>query len=74
MRMTSGPSTVLATSEPSNLVVVRDGEPARPDREMLEAMAADADQAENLYQHDLGVVRLRRLYHKLAEEQATRPR
>jgi phenylpropionate dioxygenase-like ring-hydroxylating dioxygenase large terminal subunit len=43
------------------------------DREMLEAMAADADQAENLYQHDLGVVRLRRLYRNLAEEQATAP-
>jgi phenylpropionate dioxygenase-like ring-hydroxylating dioxygenase large terminal subunit len=40
------------------------------DRVMLEAMAADADQAENLYQHDLGVVRLRRLYRNLAEEQA----
>jgi phenylpropionate dioxygenase-like ring-hydroxylating dioxygenase large terminal subunit len=40
------------------------------DREMLETMAADADQAENLYQHDLGVVRLRRLYRNLAEEQA----
>jgi hypothetical protein len=40
------------------------------DREMLEAMATDADQAENLYQHDLGVVRLRRLYRGLAEEQA----
>ena len=40
------------------------------DREMLEAMALDADQAENLYQHDLGVVRLRRLYRGLAEEQA----
>jgi len=43
------------------------------DREMLEATAADADQAENLYQHDLGVVRLRRLYRNLAEEQATAP-
>jgi hypothetical protein len=40
------------------------------DREMLEAMAADADQAENLYQHDLGVVRLRRLYRGIAEAQA----
>jgi phenylpropionate dioxygenase-like ring-hydroxylating dioxygenase large terminal subunit len=40
------------------------------DRLMLEAMAADADQGENLYQHDLGVVRLRRLYRNLAEEQA----
>jgi len=40
------------------------------DREMLEAMALDADTAENLYQHDLGVVRLRRLYRGIAEEQA----
>jgi hypothetical protein len=40
------------------------------DRAMLEAMAADADQAENLYQHDLGVVRLRRFYRNLAEQQA----
>jgi phenylpropionate dioxygenase-like ring-hydroxylating dioxygenase large terminal subunit len=40
------------------------------DRVMLEAMAADADRAENLYQHDLGIVRLRRLYRNLAEEQA----
>ena len=40
------------------------------DRMMLEAMAKDADQAENLYQHDLGVVRLRRLYLSLAEQQA----
>lgn len=40
------------------------------DRVMLEAMPDDADQAENLYQHDLGVVRLRRLYRSLAEEQA----
>lgn len=41
------------------------------DRVMLEAMPDDADQAENLYQHDLGVVRLRRLYRSLAEEQAS---
>lgn len=40
------------------------------DRVMLEAMAQDADQAENLYQHDLGVVRLRRIYRAAAEEQA----
>jgi phenylpropionate dioxygenase-like ring-hydroxylating dioxygenase large terminal subunit len=40
------------------------------DRAMLEAMAVDADQAENLYQHDLGVVRLRRFYRNLADEQA----
>jgi len=40
------------------------------DRVMLEAMPADADQAENLYQHDLGVVRLRRHYRAEAEAQA----
>lgn len=40
------------------------------DREMLEGMAPDADQAENLYQHDLGVIRLRRMYRAQAEEQA----
>lgn len=38
---------------------------------MLEAMPADADQRENLYQHDLGVVRLRRLYRAEAEAQST---
>ena len=37
---------------------------------MLEAMPADADQRENHYQHDLGVVRLRRMYRALAQEQA----
>nr|WP_161895492.1 aromatic ring-hydroxylating dioxygenase subunit alpha [Gordonia spumicola] len=42
------------------------------DRVMLEHMAADADQAENLYQHDLGVIRLRRMYRNQAEEQAKR--
>jgi phenylpropionate dioxygenase-like ring-hydroxylating dioxygenase large terminal subunit len=41
------------------------------DRVMLEAMPYDADQAENLYQHDVGVVRLRRLYRSEADEQAT---
>ncbi len=40
------------------------------DRTMLEALPHDADQAENLYQHDLGVVRLRRLYRAEAERQA----
>ena len=40
------------------------------DRAMLEGMAPDADQAENLYQHDLGVIRLRRMYRAQAEEQA----
>lgn len=39
------------------------------DRRMLEAMASDADQAENLYQHDLGIVRIRRLMRKIAQEQ-----
>ncbi len=41
------------------------------DREMLEGMAVDADRAENLYQHDLGVLRLRRLYKTQADEQAS---
>ena len=40
------------------------------DRVMLEGMAPDADAAENLYQHDLGVMRLRRLYRARAEELA----
>lgn len=40
------------------------------DRAMLEAMAADADQAENLYQHDLGIVRIRRIIKQAAAEQA----
>ncbi|WP_019203604.1 aromatic ring-hydroxylating dioxygenase subunit alpha [Tsukamurella sp. 1534] len=40
------------------------------DRVMLEAMAADADSAENLYQHDLGIVRLRRLFKGKAQAQA----
>lgn len=39
------------------------------DRVMLEALPADADQRENLYQHDLGVVRLRRLFRADAEAQ-----
>lgn len=41
------------------------------DRVMLEAMPADADRRENLYQHDLGVVRLRRLYRAAAASQST---
>ncbi|MEY9846583.1 Rieske 2Fe-2S domain-containing protein [Streptacidiphilus sp. MAP5-3] len=40
------------------------------DRLVLEALPADADQAENLYQHDLGVVRVRRMYRAEAEKQA----
>jgi len=42
------------------------------DRGMLEEMASDADHAENLYQHDLGVLRLRRLYRAQAANQAER--
>ena len=34
------------------------------------APRADADQAENLYQHDLGVSRIRRLYRADARRQA----
>jgi hypothetical protein len=37
---------------------------------MLEAMPHDADQRENLYQHDLGIVRLRRLYQARARQQS----
>jgi phenylpropionate dioxygenase-like ring-hydroxylating dioxygenase large terminal subunit len=39
------------------------------DRTLLEAMAADADRREHLYQHDLGVVRIRKRYRKEAEAQ-----
>lgn len=42
------------------------------DRVMLEGLPTDADQAENLYQHDLGVVRVRRMYHAEAQRQAAR--
>ena len=41
------------------------------DRHMLEGMSQDSDQAETLYQHDLGVARLRRMYHAEAETQAS---
>lgn len=40
------------------------------DRMMLENFAVDADQGEHLYQHDLGVARMRRMYHAAAQEQA----
>src|SRR5699024_9667167 len=40
------------------------------DRQMLEGMYQDSDQAENLYQHDLGVSRLRRMYQSEAKKQA----
>jgi len=36
---------------------------------MLEEMEADANQHENLYQHDLGIVRLRRHMRNLAQAQ-----
>ena len=39
------------------------------DRAMLEFMELDANQHEHLYQHDIGVVRLRRHLKKLAKEQ-----
>ena len=39
------------------------------DRVMLEEMEADANQHENLYQHDLGIVRLRRHMRNLAVAQ-----
>ncbi|MGV9711532.1 Rieske 2Fe-2S domain-containing protein [Gordonia sp. NPDC003424] len=40
------------------------------DREVLEALAHDADREEHLYQHDLGVSRIRRIYRADAEAQA----
>jgi len=40
------------------------------DRAVLEALAPDADVDEHLYQHDLGVSRIRRLYQADAKEQA----
>ncbi len=39
------------------------------DRVMLEEMEPDANQHENLYQHDLGIVRLRRHMRSLAQAQ-----
>lgn len=39
------------------------------DRVVLEQMPADANQHENLYQHDLGIVRLRRHLRGLAQQQ-----
>ncbi len=53
------------------LIEERHWEVLEQDRTMLEAMPTDADQHENLYQHDLGVVRLRRLYWARAQQQAT---
>ncbi|MFE6685646.1 Rieske 2Fe-2S domain-containing protein [Streptomyces sp. NPDC057743] len=53
------------------LIEERHWEVLEQDRTMLEAMPTDADQHENLYQHDLGVVRLRRLYWAQAQQQAT---
>lgn len=39
------------------------------DRELLQAMAPDADAHEHLYQHDLGVVRIRKLLREQARRQ-----
>ena len=41
------------------------------DRLLLEAMAPDADAHEHLYQHDLGVVRIRKLLREEARRQVT---
>lgn len=40
------------------------------DRNMLENFATDADQGEHLYQHDLGVARIRRRFQSAAKKQA----
>lgn len=53
------------------LIEKRHWEVLEQDRVMLETMPTDADQRENLYQHDLGVVRLRRLYRAAAEAQSS---
>lgn len=42
------------------------------DRLMLENFAVDADQGEHLYQHDLGVARIRRMFKAAAQDQAKR--
>ena len=39
------------------------------DRIMMEQMELDANERENLYQHDIGLVRLRRHLRRLAQEQ-----
>jgi phenylpropionate dioxygenase-like ring-hydroxylating dioxygenase large terminal subunit len=52
------------------LIEARHWEVLEQDRVMLEAMPHDADQRENLYQHDLGIVRLRRLYQARAKQQS----
>jgi hypothetical protein len=39
------------------------------DRVMLEKMEPDANQREHLYQHDMGIVRLRRHLKNLAKQQ-----
>ncbi len=45
------------------------GEVLAQDREMMEDMEADANQREMLYQHDMGLVRLRRHLRGLATRQ-----
>ena len=42
------------------------------DRAVLEVMEPDANQREMLYQHDMGIVRLRRHMRNLAKEQLAR--
>jgi hypothetical protein len=42
------------------------------DRLVLENLPEDADVAEHLYQHDLGVSRIRRMYRAEAQEQAAK--
>ena len=58
-----GSSTGPRSRSGTGTVLEQDRDDARGD-------GADADQAENLYQHDLGVIRLRRLYRAQAEAQA----
>lgn len=52
-----------------NRLEVRHWAVLEQDREMLEFMEPDANQRENLYQHDLGLVRLRRHLKNLAKAQ-----
>lgn len=53
-----------------NRLEARHWEVLEQDRTLAEAMAPDADRHEYLYQHDLGLVRVRRLIEKEAQAQA----
>ncbi|MFJ3670448.1 Rieske 2Fe-2S domain-containing protein [Streptomyces sp. NPDC090106] len=53
------------------LIEARHWDVLEQDRVMLEGLPQDADQHENLYQHDLGIVRLRRMYQAQAKRQST---